>query len=157
MHKAVMKFEIDYEGINRVGSFRIRESRKYVTSEFKVNKEVDFDIVITKLNGDILVDGNALCDISFTCSRCLEYFNQRIKAQINFTRKFDWENCKHVDLSDELLAGILLSVPMNPVCRDECAGLCSHCGKNRNNAKCGCSEDKSIFSAFGKLKNLKIK
>jgi uncharacterized protein len=32
----------------------------------------------------------------------------------------------------------VLELPMAPLCRDDCAGLCPQCGANRNEGDCGC-------------------
>ncbi len=32
----------------------------------------------------------------------------------------------------------MLSVPMKPLCSDECKGICPSCGANLNAAGCGC-------------------
>lgn len=34
---------------------------------------------------------------------------------------------------------IQMSVPMKPLCREECRGLCAHCGHDLNLGNCGCS------------------
>jgi uncharacterized protein len=34
-----------------------------------------------------------------------------------------------------------LAVPMKPLCRDDCAGLCPSCGTNLNRGSCGCTRD----------------
>jgi uncharacterized protein len=33
---------------------------------------------------------------------------------------------------------VLMAIPMKPLCREECRGLCPECGKDRNAADCGC-------------------
>lgn len=43
---------------------------------------------------------------------------------------------------DELVREILLlALPMKPVCREDCQGLCPVCGTNRNEGECDCRED----------------
>lgn len=40
---------------------------------------------------------------------------------------------------DELLRqSILLALPLKPLCRDDCQGLCPHCGHNLNDGRCAC-------------------
>lgn len=36
---------------------------------------------------------------------------------------------------------ILLEVPIRPLCRPDCKGLCSHCGADLNDGACGCPRD----------------
>ena len=43
-----------------------------------------------------------------------------------------------VELKDILREQILLAVPIKTVCREDCRGLCPHCGKNLNAESCSC-------------------
>ena len=36
---------------------------------------------------------------------------------------------------------VVLDLPLAPVCRDDCPGLCPQCGANRNDTACECAED----------------
>ncbi len=36
---------------------------------------------------------------------------------------------------------VQLAIPMKPLCREECLGLCPQCGKDRNLAPCSCAEE----------------
>jgi uncharacterized protein len=62
-----------------------------------------------------------------------------------------------IDLSAELRDEILLAIPIGPLCRPDCAGICSVCGGNRNLTPCDCEErQKMAASKFGALKNVKV-
>jgi uncharacterized protein len=50
---------------------------------------------------------------------------------------------------------VLLALPMNAVCREDCAGLCTVCGQNLNEKKCGC-ETKVIDPRLAPLMNIKL-
>jgi uncharacterized protein len=58
-----------------------------------------------------------------------------------------------VELSDVLREQILLSLPMQRVCREACKGICPVCGQNRNIRECGC-EQESGDDRWSALKNL---
>jgi uncharacterized protein len=45
---------------------------------------------------------------------------------------------KEIDLSGIVHDEVLLGLPMNPVCREDCAGLCPTCGQNLNEGDCEC-------------------
>jgi uncharacterized protein len=47
----------------------------------------------------------------------------------------------HIDLPEIAREQIYLLLPLKPLCREMCAGLCPRCGANRNLETCGCSED----------------
>lgn len=44
----------------------------------------------------------------------------------------------HVELAPMLREHIILAAPMQPLCREECAGLCVRCGKDLNEGPCQC-------------------
>jgi uncharacterized protein len=44
-------------------------------------------------------------------------------------------------------------MPIQPICRSNCQGLCVECGQNLNEGSCTCSNDQ-IDSRFAKLQNL---
>lgn len=48
-----------------------------------------------------------------------------------------------LDLSEVLRQAIIITLPITPLCKDDCAGLCPHCGTNLNEASCDC-EDTNI-------------
>ena len=43
-------------------------------------------------------------------------------------------------LEDVLREQVLLALPLKAMCREDCKGLCPHCGKNLNAEQCACAE-----------------
>jgi uncharacterized protein len=43
-----------------------------------------------------------------------------------------------IDLGPLVRDAIVLELPMAPLCRDDCRGLCPQCGADRNESECGC-------------------
>lgn len=43
-----------------------------------------------------------------------------------------------IDLGQLIEEQFYLALPMKPLCRPDCKGLCSHCGTNLNVASCDC-------------------
>ncbi|PTL82433.1 DUF177 domain-containing protein [Vitiosangium sp. GDMCC 1.1324] len=62
---------------------------------------------------------------------------------------------KVIDLEPIIREQVLLALPMNAVCREECRGLCAQCGQNLNEKQCGC-ETKFVDPRFAALKNIKL-
>lgn len=58
-----------------------------------------------------------------------------------------------LELADVLTEQILLALPMQRICREECKGICPVCGKNRNEVTCACSV-KPADDRWGALRNL---
>jgi len=44
----------------------------------------------------------------------------------------------HIELGPMLREHIILAAPMQPLCRENCAGLCARCGKDLNEGPCQC-------------------
>jgi uncharacterized protein len=58
-----------------------------------------------------------------------------------------------LDLADVLREQILLSLPMQRICREDCKGICPVCGQNRNQIACGC-HPQLADDRWSKLRNL---
>jgi uncharacterized protein len=61
----------------------------------------------------------------------------------------------YVDLSDVLTEQLQLTVPFQPLCKEDCKGLCANCGADLNVGRCACSKLNKA-SPFSSLKNLKV-
>ena len=46
-----------------------------------------------------------------------------------------------IDLNELMREQFYLALPMKPLCRDECKGLCAVCGKNLNRETCDCKRE----------------
>lgn len=46
-----------------------------------------------------------------------------------------------LDITDYVRDAIILSIPLKPMCRENCRGLCSVCGNNLNEYECGCKRE----------------
>lgn len=81
------------------------------------------------------------------CGRCLEPFHEKIHGTFEefftfpFTEPSDDEiqvaENGNVDFKPILHDYILVEIPINPVCKPDCKGLCDICGANRNQIDCG--------------------
>ncbi len=49
-----------------------------------------------------------------------------------------WYQGDHLDLVPMLREQVILAAPMQPICREDCLGLCPQCGQNLNERRCGC-------------------
>jgi uncharacterized protein len=125
---------------------------------------------------DVFLRGHLRGALEATCSRCLE--KARVPVDVPLTVTFrptnegqdavDDEDDEdeldvasydgdEVDLAPEIRDQILLTFPIKPLCREDCVGLCSVCGGNRNQVKCDCEERQAanrlpMATVLGKLK-----
>jgi len=58
-----------------------------------------------------------------------------------------------LDLAEMLREQVILATPMQPLCREDCPGLCPVCGRDRNEGPCGCPEERPE-SPFAVLKHI---
>jgi len=113
------------------------------------------------LMGDgILAQGDLSAELTLPCSRCLESVVVPIDVELEevFTPTIDvitgqaikpeeddralWIDEHHIlDLSEVLRQDVLVAVPIHPVCREDCRGLCSTCGQNLNEGSCNCAPE----------------
>jgi uncharacterized protein len=65
-----------------------------------------------------------------------------------------WYRGSEVDLSGFVHEVVCLALPVQPLCREECLGLCPRCGADRNAGPCGCPDEPGD-SRFAALKALR--
>jgi uncharacterized protein len=94
------------------------------------------------------------------CVRCLEPFEtkQVTPIRLKFVPQLEraagseiqlhQEDCElwpapagRVDLIELAAEQLALAIPVKPLCREACAGLCATCGTNLNEARCDCTAD----------------
>lgn len=59
-----------------------------------------------------------------------------------------------LELAPMLREQIILSAPMHPLCHEDCAGLCAHCGKDLNDGPCQCPAEPTT-NPFHVLRSVK--
>ena len=118
---------------------------------------VEGEVRLLRTNRGILARGTLNTEVKVTCSRCLSSF--RCPIALNIEEEyfpttdvvsgaplslpeepsyFTIDEHHVLDLSEAIRQYALLAIPMKPLCRRDCAGLCSHCGHNLNLGSCHC-------------------
>lgn len=125
---------------------------------------------------DIRVVGSLSTDLEILCARCLEPVPYPVKRHFDLLYRpagSDIGEGKEVELQDKdaavsyyegggieltdlLREQVLLEVPLKTVCKEDCKGLCPHCGRNLNTGQCECTEAASD-PRWEALKGLKDK
>lgn len=101
----------------------------------------------------VLVTGSVRADATLECARCLT----RIDATVPVDDLCDLYVAPgheapegedayelaglEIDLEPMLRDSLLLALPLNPLCRAGCRGLCARCGRDLNTGACGCVDD----------------
>lgn len=89
-----------------------------------------------KEKNDLTVQLNVSGRRRFTCSSCLDEFNNLFEKDL--TLHYDIKGLETVTLDAEIRDEILLDHPIRVTCRPDCRGLCPACGANRNREQCSC-------------------
>jgi uncharacterized protein len=119
------------------------------------------------------VRGRLEADLALECVRCLEPVEQHLDITFDAvfvdasdeTESPETEVAEEaldeslvenglIDMSDVAREQILLAIPDQVFCREDCKGLCPKCGANLNLIDCKCSDDE-IDPRWAALKNLK--
>lgn len=123
--------------------------------------------------GRYRVAGRVSSTLELMCSRCLEPFALPVEGDFDLCYVPRTENVgedeteveeddlstafyadDQIDLGQLVMEQFQLAVPMKPLCRDACKGLCPQCGMNLNTETCRCSTTWSD-PRFEALKQLK--
>ncbi|PYO46507.1 MAG: hypothetical protein DMD84_25790 [Candidatus Rokuibacteriota bacterium] len=105
---------------------------------------------------DVVVQGRMTATVPQTCGRCLESFPARVDATVDVRLvprpatkdsvelgaddlDVDFYVDDQLDLNRVVETETTLALPMKPLCREDCRGLCPACGGNRNLVACACA------------------
>ena len=97
----------------------------------------------------IMARGNLETEIAAECVRCLEPFKLPLRIRFEELLTFFPANPDdktyhigedgYLNLGPILHEQVLLTTPIQVLCRPDCRGLCSQCGQNLNEGTCLCS------------------
>lgn len=139
----------------------------------KVVGPIKISLSVKKGSNGVIVTGRLQGEASVTCSRCLEEITEDISHDFSYnclsTEIMDEEEelskestdiCYYsggeIDVTGLIQEQAALALPMRPLCKEDCKGLCPKCGANLNLGDCGCKK-KPMDLRFAALKDLKIK
>jgi uncharacterized protein len=117
----------------------------------------------TRTPQGILLQADLQAEVNLECVRCLTEFLQPL--HINFTELYAFSQryvtesgllmpeTGVIDLEPLLREYLLLEIPISPLCRPDCKGLCPICGNNLNENQCN-HDDDSGDPRFSSLKQL---
>jgi uncharacterized protein len=129
-----------------------------VEQDLRVVAPVSLAFEIFKEDRRFRLAGRVQTVLGLTCSRCLEPFATPIDAPFDLRYQPHTENAgegereiaeddlttafyehEEIDLAQLMREQFYLSLPMKPLCRDDCRGLCAACGTNLNREVCACT------------------
>ena len=152
----------------------------FQSGSFPVLAKEPIELTITN-TGDrnLEIRGTGKITVGIPCDRCLEEVSTEIPLEIE--RKLDMKLTDEdrvndldessyltgmdLDVDQLVYLEVLMSWPLKVLCREDCKGICSQCGKNLNDGPCGCVEGpkdprmaaiSDIFSKFKEVQHMSI-
>ena len=125
---------------------------------YRVVSPVELGFDLHKDKDRFRLDGTVRAELELACSRCVEPF--RIPVDAPFDLRYlpaaamsseperevadedldtSYYRDEVIDLNELLREQFYLALPMKPLCREDCRGLCPLCGANLNTAPCACA------------------
>jgi uncharacterized protein len=130
---------------------RILQEREDIQAVGKLEAE----LTAQSKHGLTQVEGTLKLPIEMPCSRCLQPaketmaipFKELFASRLEAVPKEDQDEVHlisedHIKLDSYVEEAVWLALPLAPLCREDCEGLCPECGTNRNNGACGCRTEK---------------
>jgi len=141
---------------------RTFEPAAFGAEDFRITAPIELSTDVRKDGQKFRLVGTLSTAVEMPCSRCLDPLT--IPVQTAFDLMFlpqadaaERDELEHkiddddvgvsfysddtIDLGQLVREQIYLTLPMKPLCRPDCRGLCPICGNNRNLAPCQCKED----------------
>ena len=146
----------------RLGKIPLLVNRPFDKEEFEFEDEnielsgpVQVDLSMIASEERVRVRGHLKAGLILTCCRCACRFDWAVEKDFAVEYWPDKTEEEEIELDyDDLDIGfyvgdkfdlrpviveqMLIDIPMNPICREECKGLCERCGADLNREACSC-------------------
>ena len=104
------------------------------------------EVSLESLPTGLLVRGSAAARMIHRCHRCVTEWTEEVLAEVAELLGTDAEDEYRLDgdvadIEDPVRDAVLLTAPLVPACREDCAGLCSVCGADLNTGTCPGHDD----------------
>jgi uncharacterized protein len=155
---------------NGIHSFQLSEPVKNLRLEELFFGNVVLDCKMDKGPHQIVLDCHIKLTSKMVCDRCAKEFDSALTNHFQIAYIFSREseesdnsNVKlispeqdKINLTSDVYEYAELAVPLKKLCREDCKGLCPHCGKNLNEEQCDCKNE-VVSDVWEPLKKLKDK
>jgi uncharacterized protein len=127
-------------------------------AEVPFSRSVEGRITLSRAGDVTWVRGEVGTEVTLLCARCARPFARRLVGIFREGYRAGAAEAEHraeggsgamvlvlatplLDITELVRQHLVLAVPMAPLCRPDCRGLCPTCGADRNEGDCGCSAD----------------
>jgi len=136
---------------------------------YKLKGGISYKIELSNTGEGVLLTGRAHGSGSTECARCLDDALFDVEGDVEgffvlkpSNKDVVWSDDEFtavppdgiVDLKPPILAAIIYELPQVILCKEECAGMCQHCGINFNTDTCNCIEEPELENPFAILRGL---
>lgn len=135
---------------------------------YDFNAPIAFDVTVTNTGTAVIAYGTVHAPAVTTCVRCLCEFPLVIEGAVEGFYVFpgqdedipEEQDVEYIDvdgaidLMPAIMSAIVLEAPFAPLHDEECAGICSGCGVDLNNAECSCGSGDDQDHPFAALRAL---
>ena len=146
---------VDKEPVELVGDEPAEWLEIEPSELLSVTAPVHYDLLAKAVSGGVLVEGKVRTELAGLCGRCLEPVTKKIENS-GVCLFYGQPGEDELDITEDVRGEMLLELPMNLLCSEECRGLCPHCGKNLNRESCSCTGDDESDGRWAALDNLKL-
>ena len=146
------------------------ESLGLAADMHRFEQPVQVQVSVQKNDDEVVLSGRIQTHVIATCVRCLEDFDVGIDESLRRVANIVPDKQLREDTGDPDFVFLPMSLPVwdldsvvrevvllalseNPLCRDDCKGLCPQCGANLNHETCQCErrEHRGALSQLSEL------
>jgi uncharacterized protein len=160
-------------GGERVDRTEAPSAFAFPENDFRLVAPVHLTADVRKDGDRVRLTGRVVTTVGLDCSRCLEAYSIPVDVPFDLLllpasanrgegeREVAEEDLgvsfykdEVIDLGEVIREQVYLALPMKPLCREDCQGLCPVCGRNRNREACSC-EHQWVDPRMEPLRNLR--
>ncbi len=161
-----MKFNVSQllrEHTGAVREYDVAEDIRGLDPDLVALEPLTGHVTLMRTVDGILATGRMQTVVDMECSRCLTPVVTPVETELeeDFVPTVDVATGQQLllpedvdsatlidehhilDLTEVVRQDLLLALPVRPLCREDCQGLCPVCGQNRNENPCDCVVDES--------------
>ena len=164
--------KITVSDIEREGLILDIQEPSLTKASIKTVGPVEAHLEIHRYEEEVSIKGGIKGHVVLQCSRCLIDFQHDIDINVDLLyeplpaiseeesyeigrdeAEIAFYRDDELDITEMIAEQILLTIPMKPLCDEQCKGLCPYCGADLNLQSCDCDKQ-YIDPRLAKLKTL---
>ena len=157
-HRGRGRARAEVHGLGRPGEYRdisLQEPLEGVSSTLARLDErpLRAELRAESVMEGILITGEVEVEASVRCARCLREFSSDLSVELCELFVAPGHEAPGEDpyrvrgteigLEPMLRDAVTLSLPLRPLCKPDCKGLCARCGTDLNQGACGCVDEET--------------